>query len=357
LFQSTVLSVTAPLFVEEGVRTTSATTDRIREFNRRHLGELSFEAKRRLKWMDWHNANGGNVSRTCRHFSIGRQTFYRWLERYKPFDLTTLEDRSSRARHCRQKTWTIDEVRAVRRLRERYPTWGKVKLAVLLLRQGLKLSASRVGRILGHLKRTRQLKEPLRRTSVNRRLWQRDYAIRKPKDYLVKAPGDLVQMDTVEIRPEPGLILKQFTTVDMVSRWSVPTIAYRATAMSATRALDALVDRTPFPIKAIQVDGGSEFMAEFEAACKERGIRLFELPPRSPKLNGRVERANRTYKEEFYDCSNATPTVAGFRPHLRRWEDIYNTIRPHQALGYLTPAQFVANWNAAHSTEELSRTS
>jgi putative transposase len=355
--QSIVSSVTALLVVEEAVRTAPATTGRMREFNRKHLGELSFEAKRRLRWFDWHHANGENVSRTCRHFSIARQTFYRWLKRYNPYDLTTLEDRSSRARHCRQKTWTPAEILAVCKIRERFPAWGKVKLAKLLLKAGLKLSASRVGRILSYLKRTRQLKEPLRRTSVNRRQWKRDYAIRKPKDYTVKAPGDLVQIDTVEIRPEPGIILKQFTTVDMISRWSVPTIAYRATAMSAARALDALIARTPFPIKAIQVDGGSEFMAEFEAACKERGIRLFELPPRSPKLNGRVERANRTYKEEFYNCSNATPTVAGVRPHLRRWEDIYNTIRPHQALHYLTPAEFLADWNAAHRSEEVSRTS
>jgi transposase len=180
LFQSTVLSVTALLFMEEAVRTAPATTGRMREFNRKHLGELSYEAKRRLKWMDWHQANGENVSRTCRHFSIGRQTFYRWLQRYNPYDLTTLEDRSSRAKHCRQKTWTTAEVMAVRKLRERFPKWGKVKLAKVLLRQGLKLAASRVGRILSHLKRTRQLKEPLRRTSMNRRLWKRDYAIRRP---------------------------------------------------------------------------------------------------------------------------------------------------------------------------------
>jgi hypothetical protein len=39
----------------------------------------------------------------------------------------------------------------------------------------------------------------------------------------------------------------------------------------------------PFPIRALQVDSGSEFAAEFEAACQRRGLRLFVLPPRSPK--------------------------------------------------------------------------
>ena len=61
--------------------------------------------------------------------------------------------------------------------------------------------------------------------------------------------------------------------------------------------------RMPFPVRAIQVDGGSEFQAAFEAACQARGIRLFVLPPRSPKLNGCVQRAQRTHTEEFYEVT------------------------------------------------------
>ena len=41
----------------------------------------------------------------------------------------------------------------------------------------------------------------------------------------------------------------------------------------------------PFPERAIQVDGGSEFGATFEAECQRRDIKLFVLPPRLPKLN------------------------------------------------------------------------
>jgi transposase InsO family protein len=309
---------------------------------RKEWPDLSAEAERRLKMIDWHLANGENVSRTSRHFTISRQTFYRWLQRYNPRDLRTLEDRSSRPRRCKQPTWTKEEVLAVKELRERHPAWGKLKLVVLLARQGLHLSASRVGRILAYLKRTRQLIEPLRRFSARRRQWKRQYATRKPKAYEARLPGDIIQLDTMDVRPEPNIVLKQFTAIDVVSRWSVPTIASHATANLATRALEAIIARCPFPIRAIQVDGGSEFMAGFEDACREKGILLFELPPRSPKLNGRVERANRTYREEFYNCSTATPTVAGFRTELRRWEYIYNHVRPHQALGQLTPAQYLA---------------
>lgn len=116
-----------------------------------------------------------------------------------------------------------------------------------------------------------------------------------------------------------------------------------ATARTAAGVLDALEARMPFPVRAISVDNGSEFMAEFEAACAARGIALLTLPPRSPKLHGTVERANRTHTEEFYEVTTAEPELEAFQEELRAWETVYNTIRPHQALGYLTPAEFLAS--------------
>jgi putative transposase len=97
----------------------------------------------------------------------------------------------------------------------------------------------------------------------------------------------------------------------------------------------------PFPIAALQVDGGSEFAAEFETACQQRNLPLFVLPPRSPKLNGQVERSHRTHHEEFYQVVPENWNVGHLNPQLRRWEHIYNTVRPHQALGYLTPHEFL----------------
>ena len=65
------------------------------------------------------------------------------------------------------------------------------------------------------------------------------------------------------------------------------------------------------------------------------------LPPRSPKLNGGVERAHRTHTEEFYEITDSTFEIADLSKELLKWEDIYNTVRPHQALGYLTPLKFI----------------
>ena len=215
---------------------------------------------------------------------------------------------------------------------------------MLLRRTGLRLSTSMVGRILARLLRTGELGARVRRRmSVHHRRWQRPYAIRKPAAWSVERPGDLVELDTLDIRPLSNLIYKQFTARDVVSRWDTLELGRRATAAAAADVLDRLAERMPFPVRAISIDNGSEFMAEFEAACQARGIRLFVLPPRSPKLHGAVERANRTHTEEFYEVTDAEPELGPLQAALRDWETVYNTIRPHQALGYLTPAEYLAS--------------
>ena len=97
------------------------------------------------------------------------------------------------------------------------------------------------------------------------------------------------------------MVLKHFTARDVVSLWDVVEVHTRATATTAKGFLDTLLERMPFPVRALQVDGGSEFQAVFEEACQEKGLGLFVLPPHSPKLNGHVERAHRTHTEEFYE--------------------------------------------------------
>ena len=306
---------------------------------------LSREARQRLRWMDHYGAHGRNASLTCRYFGISRQTFYRWKRRYDPRNLRSLEDRSHRPHHLRKPTWTPEMVKAVLSLREEYPRWGKDKLVVLLGQRGWPISTSMVGRILRYLKDRGVLREPLRTPiSVRKRRWKRPYAVRKPKGYQVEQPGDLVEVDTLDVRPLPGVILKHFTARDVVSRWDVVEVHSKATATMATHFLESLQARLPFPVKAIQVDGGSEFEAAFEEACREQGIVLFVLPPRSPKLNGHVERAHRTHTEEFYEVFDFPLEVAPLNRELKAWEHTYNTVRPHQALGYLTPLQFLTQW-------------
>jgi putative transposase len=70
----------------------------------------------------------------------------------------------------------------------------------------------------------------------------------------------------------------------------------------------------PFQVTALQVDGGSEFMADFETACQNRQLPLFVLPPKSPKLNGAVERANGSWRYEFHAVYDLPDTLTELNP-------------------------------------------
>ncbi len=224
-------------------------------------------------------------------------------------------------------------VNAVLRLREAYPRWGKEKLAVLLRRENIYVSASMVGRILLYLKARGVLHEAI------------PNYISVQKRHPIAVPGDPVELDTLDVRPLPGVILKHFSSYDVVSRWNVLGIFSQTTATTAKHFLNDMEARSPNKIRAIQIDGGSEFQSVFEEECQRRGIKLFVLPPRSPKLNGGVERANRTHTEEFYEVTDSDFELGDIRTKLLEWENICNTFRPHQSLNYLTPQQFLEHNN------------
>jgi transposase InsO family protein len=294
----------------------------------------------------WYEAHGKNASLTVRHFALSRSTLHVWLKRYQQTGARGLEDRSRRPRKLRQPTWSADLEAAVLKLREANPRWGKDVLTPILRREGTNVSVSMVGRILSRFKQQGRLPlTSLKDPCIVSRPQIRPYATRKPRDYLPQSPGDIVQVDSADVRwGGVNQVYKHFSARDYVSRWDVLGVYGRATAITARDFLDAVLSRTPFEVRAIQVDGGSEFKAEFEAACQEKGLLLFVLPPRSPKLNGRVERAQRTHKEEFYQLVDPPGSLAELRALLLKQEQRYNTYRPHQALGYKTPKEWLLTY-------------
>lgn len=309
-------------------------------------GDITRDATKRLAWMDFFGKTG-NARLTCRHFGITPDTFYRWKARYKPKNLKSLEaDPGKKRPHTlRAPVTPFAVVSVIRSLREQYPRWGKEKIARLIWKQGISVSVSTVGRTITRLKEKGLLREPIPNfISAKKRYLKRAWGIRKPETFRAHIPGDLVEVDTMDIRPVPAVIRKQFTARDIVSKWDTLQVFGGATSLLAAKFLDILFASSPFPIRAIQIDGGSEFKGAFEAACKQRGVILYVLPPRSPKLNGCVERSNRTHTEEFYEVNDFSFDIKILNEELRVWQTIYNTVRPHQALGYLTPLEYIMQW-------------
>jgi transposase InsO family protein len=165
--------------------------------------------------------------------------------------------------------------------------------------------------------------------------------VRLPHDLKSDKPGGLIQIDTLFVNTAPNKAIKHFTAYCPVAKWTVGKAFNRATAAAASAFLDKVIGEMPFKVEAIQVDGGSEFKAEFEAACQTKGIRLYELPPKRPQINGAVERCNGSWRYEFYACYDLPRSVDALNPILDSFQHLYNHHRPHGALAGLTPKQYL----------------
>jgi transposase InsO family protein len=302
------------------------------------------EAARRrdavLRWVRA-RADGLTARQAARAVGVSRATLYRWAARPEP--------RSRRPERVRQRCWDRRLVAEVRRLRQDNPLWSKRKLGPILRAQGWPVSDSTVGRMLADL-RARGRIAPVAaftRRAKGRGRPRRPHARRLRKALVARAPGDVVQIDSLKVSLGYGRQARQFTAIDCASRWSLAMASHRLTAASAARFLDRLLAAMPFPVRAIQIDGGSEFMAEFEAACAARAIPLWVLPPKSPEMNGRVERMQATWRYEFYATYDPPHQVAELNELLDAYAHRYNTYRPHDALGQITPLQYLCSRDSA----------
>jgi len=206
----------------------------------------------------------------------------------------------------------------------------------------LNLSERTVGRLLNDfIERNKILPvawyqgrtRPKRPRSFNR------HARRWKKASKAQQPGQMVQIDHMSVSVANGFMIKEFKAVCPHTRLCFMRADSSATAVGATRFLDYLIQQAPFQIESIQVDGGSAFMADFDSACEQRGILLDGLPPKSPQLNGCVERANGASRDAFYPFDLGDLNVGALNVELQQYQHHYNTDRPHQALGQQTPME------------------
>ena len=314
--------------------------------------EATVEAKRRMRVVEWCEGHGGKIRLTARHFGYSPDTISRLVRAYHTGGVRGLEPRSRRPRRVRQPQTPLDVVERVRVIRERYPRWGREKLRALLAEEGVTISPKSIDRVIGRLKARGELREASQPRKAVR--W-RHKRLRRPRELVVDRPGSLVQMDSKHVAIGNGKVVYQFGAVDCFTRKRVVALAPRLTSHHGAEFLRRMVAQFPFQVQAVQSDGGSEFLKEFGVAAAQLRLPHYFNRPNYPQGNGRIERSFRTDEEEFYQVEDLPADLEGMEKALLAWNRTYETVRPHQALGYKTPDQFYHQWvNNNKGKEALS---
>lgn len=295
--------------------------------------DLSEQAKQRLKVLDWHHAHGKNQSLTSRRFGLHRETLRIWLMRLAQSGPVGLNDHSRRPHRFRQAPVRRTLAAEVVRLRQQYPTYSKYKLHVLLGRKG---SPSTIARILKQ------------KNLIDRRISRKRYRAaikpkrRYPRGMSIHQAGQLIQMDTKHICLPDGHKLYQFTAIDVLTKQRVLSVYSSESSRNGAAFLDECLERFPAGVGALQTDNGAPFQKELERHCQELNIPHYFIEPRSPKQNSYVEASHGADEREFYQCGKIASDISLMRRFVAERERVWNTIRPHQALGYRTPDQYYA---------------
>jgi len=280
-------------------------------------------AKARLSWVELY-ARTGDAGLVCRRCGISRPTLRKWWRRYQGEGEAGLVDKSRRPHRLAAQKVFADQEKLILALR-RERRLGIKQLRNELIRQhNLALSLDTIHRVL--VRHGEHVLKPPRRWRKGQRRYSRP------------VPGDRIQMDVCKIRPG----VYQYTAIDDCSRYKVLGVYKRAIATNTLDFVDRVIEEMPFPIQRIQTDRGREFFAEaVQQRLMDWAIKFRPIAPRSPHLNGKVERTHRADREEFWDTVD--PTDPEIETKLSEWQHHWNWHRPHSALGGIAPIDRVCD--------------
>ena len=296
---------------------------------------ISEKAKQRLKVVDWLRAHNNNISLAARHFGLNRETARIWLKKFRQAGMLGLNDKSHRPKNTRKPMIDWKIISEIVKIRKQYPAWSKYKIRKILSRQNMIVSASNIGRVL---KRKGLISK---KTSAKRTKAAKNPRKRFPKGFKIAFAGDMVQMDTKYVNLIGGKRIYQFTAIDVLTKRRVLKYYSSLASKNGADFLRYCLQKFPFPIRAIQTDNGSEFLKYFDDFCKELNIPHYFIYPRTPKQNTYVEVSHLADKNEFYQQGNIGCDIESMQKKLEEWEYVWNYVRPHEALNYLTPDEYL----------------
>lgn len=216
-------------------------------------------------------------------------------------------------------------------LAERKPRWGLGKMVDYLRHDGHLWNHKRIGRVY------RQLQLHLRVRPKKR------VPARRSKPLMVPDTTNICwSVDFMHDSLASGRAFRTFNVIDDFNREALAIeIDTSLPAARVVRVLDMLAAWRGYP-QCLRSDNGPEFISQkLEEWAEEHDVLLNFIQPGKPAQNAYIERFNRTYREEVLDLY-LFGSLAEARAITEEWLEEYNAIRPHEALGGLSPCQYAA---------------
>jgi len=272
-------------------------------------------------------------------FGVKKSTLYDWKRVYEGSGrkATSLVPRSTRPHSTRKMTTDPKLVEFIKAMRWDCGNIGRNKIKYFLdeyARQEdlTSYGTTKIGLII---KRKRFSFAKKKQKHKTKPLTSR--VKRSPRETV---PG-YIEMDTVHLWV---LGRKHYfiTALDVVTRFAWVSLAKSPSSKQTTLAYQEFERQYERKIRVVQTDNGSEFLGEFQRHLEDKNIKHEFIYPRSPKINGYVERFNRTFfKEEFLYRHELDIKEQAFTQRLTKYLIWYNTRRPHQSLNMKTPVEYL----------------
>lgn len=284
----------------------------------------------RAEFIELSRSGAISFSELCRRYSISRKTGYKWLHRFEAQGVVGLHDQSRRP--LQQPAHTSAEIEGlIVACRDRYPDWGARKLRKVLETQGY-----------------RQLPAPSTITAILRRHQRLSTDAPEPMPWTRfehPHPNDLWQMDFKGHFPLGQQRCHPLTILDDCSRFSLSLQACtNEQTQTVQDALIAAFQQYGLPRRMTMdngppwgAGGGNGRFSRLTVWMIEQGITVSHSRPYHPQTQGKDERFHRTLKTELLG-RRQFDSFARCQRAFNEWRNLYNLVRPHEALNMETPA-------------------
>lgn len=272
-----------------------------------------------------------NICQLSRRFGIAAKTGHKWLARYRAEGVAGLAERSRRP-HASPARSAPGLEQAVLEVRAAHPAWGGRKIRAVLVRQAIVApAASTITAILQ------------RHGCATGAFGGGAEAFRR---FEHARPNDLWQMDFKgHVGLGDGGRLHPLTILDDHSRYCLGLAACGdQKTQTVQQVLTSAFRRYGLP-RALITDNGAPWgdgpgspFTPLGVFLIDHGIVISHARPYHPQTMGKDERFHRSLKAEALS-GPPFESLAAAAAKLSHWRMVYNTKRPHEALGLAVPAE------------------